>query len=62
MPEVNKLYWRPDRPQCRVGLDKGGIEAALKRRPNHVRIEYYEDVVVITDPRMAPWRERTATA
>lgn len=58
MPDQNKIHWRDEKNQGRVGIDKGGTEASLGRRPKYFRIEYMDGYIVITDPQDKPFIRR----
>lgn len=58
--DMNRIQWRDGKNQGRLGIDKGGTEAALGRRPQRVRIEYMEGFIVMTDPKDSAWIQRGA--
>jgi hypothetical protein len=53
-----KLGYYGDRNPVRLGLQRGELTAAFNRRPNHIRVETLEDMIVLTDPQMASFRRR----
>lgn len=58
MPDTNKIQYRKDRNQGRIGISKAGIQASYGRHPGYLRVEYFDKAVILTDPRDSSYRER----